>query len=67
MAGLALLQLQVSVDASWLDYLIIGVNLIFALEIEAILRNRIRSSEAFSLRRVLAELGDGAEVLERRT
>jgi hypothetical protein len=67
MAGLALLQLQVSVDASWLDYLIIGVNLIFALEIEAILRNRIRSSEAFSLRRVLAELGDGAEVLVKRT
>ena len=67
MAGLALLQLQVSVDASWLDYLIIGVNLIFALEIEAIPRNRIRSSEAFSLRRVLAELGDGAEVLVKRT
>ena len=67
MAGLALLQLQFSVDDSWLDYLIIGANLIFALEIEAILRNRIRSSEAFSLRRVLAELGDGAEVLVKRT
>ena len=48
MAGLALLQLQVSVDESWLDYLIIGLNLVFVLGIGAILRNRIRSSEAFS-------------------
>ena len=48
MAGLALLQLQVSVDKFWLDYLIIGVNLVFVLGIGASLRNRIRSSEDFS-------------------
>ena len=48
MAGLALLQLHVSVDKFWLDYLIIGVNLWFVLGIGASLRNRIRSSEDFS-------------------
>jgi hypothetical protein len=48
MAGLALLQLQFSVDDSWLDYLIIGANLVFVLGIGAILRNRIRSSRGFS-------------------
>ena len=48
MAGLALLQLQFSVDDSWLDYLIIGANLVFVLGIGAILRNRVRSSEDFS-------------------
>ena len=49
MAGLALLQLQVSVDESWLDHLIIGVCFVFVLGIGAILRNRIRSSEGFPL------------------
>jgi hypothetical protein len=48
MAGLDLLQLQVSVEEFWLDYLIIGVSLVFVLGIGAILRNRVRSSEDFS-------------------
>jgi hypothetical protein len=35
-AGLGLLQLKVSVDQSWLDYLIIGVYFLFVLGIRAI-------------------------------
>ncbi len=38
MTGLALLQLKVSVDDSWLDYLIIGIYFLFVLGIGAILR-----------------------------
>ena len=48
MAGLALLQLHMCVDEFWLDYLVIGVNLVFVLGIVATLRNRIRTSENFS-------------------
>lgn len=49
MTGLALTQLKVSVDSSWLDYLIIGIYFAFVLGIGAILRNRIQSSEDFFL------------------
>ena len=49
MADLALLQLKVSVDTSWLDYLIIGVYFVFVLGIGAVLRNRMRSSEDYFL------------------
>jgi solute:Na+ symporter, SSS family len=47
--GLALTQLKVSVDSSWLDYLVIGIYFAFVLGIGAILRNRIQSSEDFFL------------------
>jgi SSS family solute:Na+ symporter len=47
--GLALLQLQVSVDETWLDYFIIGVYFLFVLGIGAILRSRMRSSEDYFL------------------
>jgi solute:Na+ symporter, SSS family len=49
MSGLALLQLQVSVDDSWLDYLIIGLYFLFVLGIGAVLRNRMRTSEDYFL------------------
>jgi SSS family solute:Na+ symporter len=47
-ADLALLQLQVSVNQSWLDYLIVGLYFLFVLGIGAMLRNRMRSSEDYS-------------------
>jgi SSS family solute:Na+ symporter len=47
--GPALLQLQVSVDDSWLDYFIIGVYFIFVLGIGAVLRSRMRTSEDYFL------------------
>jgi solute:Na+ symporter, SSS family len=46
---LALLQPQVSVDSSWLDYFIIGVYFIFVLGIGALLRSRMRTSEDYFL------------------
>ncbi len=49
MGNLALLQLQVSVDDTWLDYLIIGVYFLFVLGIGAVLRNRMRTSEDYFL------------------
>ncbi len=49
MSGLALLQLKVSVDESWVDYLIIGIYFIFVLGIGAMLRNRMRTSEDYFL------------------
>jgi solute:Na+ symporter, SSS family len=49
LTGLALLQLQVSVDTSWLDYFIIGVYFVFVLGIGAVLRNRMRTSEDYFL------------------
>ena len=49
MASVALLQLQVSVDTSWLDYFIIGVYFVFVLGIGAVLRNRMRTSEDYFL------------------
>ena len=49
MTGLALLQLQVSVDETWLDYFIIGVYFLFVLGIGAVLRSRMRSSEDYFL------------------
>ena len=49
MTGLALTQLKVSVESSWLDYLIIGIYFAFVLGIGAVLRNRIQSSEDFFL------------------
>lgn len=47
--GLALLQLQVSVDETWLDYFIIGVYFLFVLGIGAVLRKRMRTSEDYFL------------------
>src|SRR5829696_3666104 len=49
MTEVALLQLQVSVDDSWLDYLIIGLYFLFVLGIGAVLRNRMRTSEDYFL------------------
>ena len=46
-SSLALLQLKVSVDDSWLDYFIIGVYFLFVLGIGAVLRNRMRTSEDY--------------------
>ena len=52
MTTLALLQWQVSVNLSWLDYLIIiGVYVLFVLGIGAVLRKRMRSSEDYFLSR----------------
>jgi SSS family solute:Na+ symporter len=47
--GPALLQVQVSVDDSWLDYFIIGVYFLFVLGIGAVLRSRMRTSEDYFL------------------
>src|ERR687885_451497 len=47
--SVALLQLQVAVDDSWLDYFIIGVYFVFVLGIGAVLRSRMRSSEDYFL------------------
>src|ERR687885_906659 len=47
--SVALLQLQVSVDDSWLDYFIIGVYFVFVLGIGAVLRSRMRTSEDYFL------------------
>jgi solute:Na+ symporter, SSS family len=49
MTGPALLQVQVSVDDSWLDYFIIGVYFLFVLGIGAVLRSRMRTSEDYFL------------------
>lgn len=46
---MALLQLKISVDKSWLDYLIIGIYFVFVLGIGAILRTKMQSSEDFFL------------------
>ncbi len=46
---LTLAQLKVSVDKSWLDYLIIGIYFVFVLGIGAVLRNKMQSSEDFFL------------------
>jgi solute:Na+ symporter, SSS family len=46
---LALLQMQVDVDDSWLDYFIIGVYFLFVLGIGAMLRSRMRTSEDYFL------------------
>ena len=46
MSGLALLQLKVSVDESWVDYLIIGIYFVFVLGIGAVLRKRMRTSDS---------------------
>ena len=46
---LTLAQLKVSVDKSWLDYLIIGIYFVFVLGIGAILRTKMQSSEDFFL------------------
>ena len=49
MDTLALLQVEVSVDDSWLDYFIIGVYFLFVLGIGAVLRKRMRTSEDYFL------------------
>ena len=49
MTALALLQLKVSVNHSWIDYLIIGIYFVFVLGIGALLRKRMRSSEDYFL------------------
>src|SRR5919199_3147874 len=51
MTSLALLQLKVSVNDSWLDYFIIGVYFLFVLGIGAVLRNRMQTSEDYFLSR----------------
>ena len=48
-SSVALLQMQVSVNDSWLDYFIIGVYFVFVLGIGAVLRKRMRSSEDYFL------------------
>src|ERR687886_3130341 len=48
-SSVALLQMQVSVDTSWLDYFIIGVYFVFVLGIGAVLRSRMRTSEDYFL------------------
>jgi len=48
-SDLALLQLKVSVDESWVDYLIIGIYFVFVLGIGAVLRKRMRTSEDYFL------------------
>jgi len=59
--SLALLQLKVSVNDSWLDYFIIGVYFLLVLGIGAVLRNKIQTSEDYFLsRRSAAELGHGS-------
>jgi solute:Na+ symporter, SSS family len=45
----ALLQVDVSVDQSWLDYFIIGIYFVFVLGIGALLRSKMRSSEDYLL------------------
>jgi len=45
--ALALLQANVSVDQTWLDYLIIGIYFVFVLGIGALLRSRMKSSEDY--------------------
>lgn len=45
--ALALLQANVSVDQTWLDYLIIGIYFVFVLGIGALLRKRMRSSDDY--------------------
>ena len=49
MSGPALLQLKVSVDESWVDYLIIGIYFLFVLGIGALLRDKMRTSEDYFL------------------
>src|ERR687886_161301 len=51
MTSLALLQLKVSVNDSWLDYFIIGVYFLFVLGIGAVLRNKMQTSEDYFLSR----------------
>jgi SSS family solute:Na+ symporter len=46
---LALAQLKLSTNQSWLDYLIIGIYFVFVLGIGAILRNRMNTSEDYFL------------------
>jgi solute:Na+ symporter, SSS family len=48
-SGPALLQLQFSVNQSWLDYLIIGIYFVFVLGIGAVLRKRMQTSEDYFL------------------
>ena len=49
MPAMALLQAQVSVNDSWLDYLIIGIYFVFVLGIGAVLRNKMQTSEDYFL------------------
>jgi SSS family solute:Na+ symporter len=49
MSALALVQLKVSVNETWLDYFIIGVYFVFVLGIGAVLRNRMRTAEDYFL------------------
>lgn len=42
--ALALLQAEVPVDQTWLDYLIIGIYFVFVLGIGALIRKRMQSS-----------------------
>jgi solute:Na+ symporter, SSS family len=49
MISLALVQVKVSVNETWLDYFIIGVYFVFVLGIGALLRNRMQTSEDYFL------------------
>jgi len=49
MTGLALVQLKISANQSWLDYFIIGIYFVFVLGIGAILRTRMNTSEDYFL------------------
>jgi solute:Na+ symporter, SSS family len=49
MSGLAIVQVNVAVDKTWLDYLIIGIYFVFVLGIGAILRNKMQTSEDYFL------------------
>ena len=49
MSGLALLQLGIEVNDTWLDYFIIGVYFVFVLGIGAVLRTKMQSSEDYFL------------------
>lgn len=49
MFDVAVAQVKVSVDDTWIDYFIIGVYFVFVLGIGAVLRKRMRSSEDYFL------------------
>ena len=66
--ALALLQAEVSVDQTRLDYLIIGIYFVFVLGIGALLRKRMRSSDDYLMAgRSLPSRVTGLGFLARRT
>jgi len=65
--ALALLQAEVSVDQTRLDYLIIGIYFVFVLGIGALLRKRMRSYDYLMAGRSLPSRVTGLGFLARRT